>query len=125
MKKFVKKNIVLLIVITVFLFTLLFFNYREGVDRSEWITPGDSNRDRYYNEHKTSGNPEIDAIQFNHRSKKADYVDSNVYTTIYGSVPKKVEHVPIKQLTPEEWYSKTTPKYRKRVIRKRRKNNMN
>jgi hypothetical protein len=111
MKKFVKKNILLLVVITVFLFTMIFFKYREGVDRSEWITPGDRNRDRYYNEHKTSGNPEIDAIEFNHRSKKSN-----------GSVPIKVEPAPIKQLTPEEWYSKTTPKPRKRLIRKKRKN---
>ena len=134
------KNILLLMVITLFLFTVVFFKYREGVDKSEWITPGDDNKERYYNEHKTSGNPEIDRIQFNHHLKTPVYVDSNIYPTIYGSSPIKQQDtsVPIKQLTSEDWYSKITkpiitpvnrykkqiitqPTNHKRLIRKRRK----
>jgi hypothetical protein len=89
------KNI--FIVFALFLFTFLFFKYREGFERSEWITPGDRNRDRYYNEHKTSGNPEIDAIEFNHHAKKPSYIDSSKYTTI-------VDIDPIKRVS--EWRSK-------------------
>jgi hypothetical protein len=89
------KNI--FIVFALFLFTILFFKYREGLDRSEWITPGYHNKDRYYNEHKTSGNPEIDAIEFNHRAKKPSYIDSSKYTTI-------VDIDPIKRVS--EWRSK-------------------
>jgi hypothetical protein len=102
-----KKDVLLLLIITIFLFTIAAFTFREGVDRGEWITPGDPNKDRYYNEHKTSGNPEIDAIRYNHRAKKPQYIDSNLNPTIYQldplplTLPKPTE--PIKQLTPEAW----------------------
>ena len=145
-----KKDIILIVVIGLFLFTTIAFNYKEGVDRGEWITPGDENKDRYYNEHKISGNPEIDAIRYNHRAKKREYIDSNVNPTLYQlnplplTLPKPAE--PIKQLTPEVWSdgllnkrvdNPVTPQYRtstqslssnnaiqvgnKRLIRKRRK----
>ena len=143
------KDIILIIVIGLFLFTAIAFNYREGVDRGEWITPGDENKDRYYNEHKTSGNPEIDAIRYNHRAKTPKYIDSTINPTIYQvnplplTLPKPAE--PIKQLTPEAWSSglssqrvdnPVTPQYTvsstsmpkqsnnhdgKKMIRKRRK----
>jgi hypothetical protein len=93
--KFPFKN--LFIVFALFLFTFLFFKYREGLNRSEWITPGYHNKDRYYNEHKTSGNPEIDAIEFNHRAKKPVYIDSSIHTTI-------VDIEPIKRVS--KWRSK-------------------
>ena len=100
MKKFFK-NILLFIVIAAFLFTLVFFKHREGVGRSEWITPGYHNKDRYYNEHKKSGNPEIDAIEYNHRAKKPIYIDSNTFPTIYDTntnppAPKPPVNRPIK-----------------------------
>ena len=106
MKSF-KKHVLLLVIITLFLFTVGAFQYREGIERGEWITPGDENKDRYYNEHKISGNPEIDAIRYNHRAKKAEYIDSNLNPTLYQldpiplTLPKPTE--PIKQLTPEAW----------------------
>jgi len=102
-----KKDLLLLFVIIFFLFTLAVFNYRDVVYRGEWITPGDENKDKYYNEHKTSGNPEIDAIRYNHHLKKAEYVDSTLHPTLYQldplplTLPKPSE--PIKQLTPEVW----------------------
>jgi hypothetical protein len=106
MKRF-KKHVLLLVIITLFLFTVGAFQYREGIERGEWITPGDENKDRYYNEHKISGNPEIDAIRYNHRAKKAQYFDSNLNQKLYQldpiplTLPKPTE--PIKQLTPEAW----------------------
>jgi len=81
------KNI--FIVFALFLFTFLFFKYREGLDRSEWIKPGYRNKDRYYNEHKTSGNQEIDAIEFNHHAKKPVYIDSSIHSTIVDIEPIK------------------------------------
>ena len=145
--KWRNNDIILIVAIGLFLFTAIAFNYREGVDRGEWITPGDDNKDGYYNEHKTSGNPEIDAIRYNHRSKKAEYIDSNKHKTIYEldplplTLPKQAE--PIKQLTPEVWNAglttqrvdnPVTPQYTvssksltqtdksgKKLIRKRRK----
>jgi hypothetical protein len=121
MKNFFKKYL-LLIVIIFFLFTI-FFTYREGVDRSEWITPGDDNKDRYYNEHKTSGNPEIDAIQFNHRAKRTEYVDSNLRPTIYelSPPPPVAPAAPIKQLTNEMWESRIPKPRPKRLIKRRKR----
>lgn len=141
-----KNNILLLIVIVVFLFTVIAFKYREGIERGEWITPGDENKDRYYNEHKTSGNPEIDAIRFNHRSKKTQYIDSKLVPSIYQLDPLPLTlptpSEPIKQLTPDVWssgllsqrvdnpvtpqpyrVSSTKPEVQsnKRLVRKRRK----
>jgi hypothetical protein len=108
----IKNNALFFFIIFFFLLSL-FFTYKEGLERSEWITPGYDNKDRYYNEHKKSGNPEIDAIKFNHRSKKPEYKDAEgstitpVTNTYYQldplplTLPKPSE--PVKKLTPEEW----------------------
>ena len=126
MKKNDKKYILLLIVITLFLGTCLFtsiFKYREGVDKSEWITPGYDNKDGYYNEHKTSGIPEIDAIEFNHHYKPPAYIDSNKNPTIYPLTPNQAPlsapaTLPVSQPSS---ISQGPVMTRKKLIRKKRK----
>ena len=108
MKKSFKNNFILFIVVALFLFTFLLVKYREGV-AGEWITPGYDNKDGYYNEHKISGIPEIDAIKFNHRSEPKTYINSD-NTSIY-QIPSaqfqlpstSVTTNPVTQLTTEMW----------------------
>ncbi len=80
-----KDTIVLLIVIIIFLFTIAFFNYKEGLDKGEWNSnPND--RDPWWNEHKWHEDPSYNNVKWNHHGKPRSYIDARLYPNIYRNI---------------------------------------